>query len=160
MSRLDPSPAPIDEMMERASRHLADCAYSEAEREALLAQIPEDWQETQQEFGQLTAADRRARNNQIPTHCRALCRQRRQGRLIALLTGVPVERRRAARPGPRVFVGECDTVGHVAAHRRRPPFGAFLHRVVCVLHVVTLGVAARSATDIVHHRRAGASVGS
>ncbi len=34
----------------------------EAEREALLAQIPEDWQETQQEFGQLTAADRRARS--------------------------------------------------------------------------------------------------
>lgn len=34
MSRLDQSPAHIDEMMERASRHLASCEYFDAERVA------------------------------------------------------------------------------------------------------------------------------
>jgi len=34
VSRLDPSPAHIDEMMERASRHLVGCEYFEAERVA------------------------------------------------------------------------------------------------------------------------------
>ena len=36
-------------------------AELEAEREALLAQIPESWEETEQEFGQITANDRRTR---------------------------------------------------------------------------------------------------
>lgn len=88
MSRLDESPAHIDEMMERASRHLVECEYFEAEREAGRA---------------LRSARRLGDFERMARICMPLQEARRQKREAALDAGpVALLRRQQDLPSPLV----------------------------------------------------------